>query len=301
MKPEHKKSIISLCHRTCFFGSFGFSGVLVGVACYFIKCLTRPENFAVWVGVLCFLTCAIPSVWACILYSKAYKDSTEGKGGFRYFVKISTTSQWSTKEERIFWHVVGVLIAIILGFTMISICVSEGESPSIFVTCDEQKEYAIESIKIHTEFVHGLTQSILLIRQSFFVIVTGLLLYHFVKIEKKIPKEKLLLLILFATSICHFYEGIHSCWQSEHLNRICLLTESLDSDIIQQARLPLVFEYKKLPFFEDENKGFLKNTVSVVVFNYSIYLNTNSIVFYYLIFGIVAALVLHIESPEKDS
>lgn len=286
-KKQYTRSEISLSRKTYFLVSFILLGVLTILICYFAS-PEIPSNLAV----LCFLIWAIPSFWAFVLYKYSHKE----RGKLRYFVP----SGWSTKEERIFCLAVGVLVAIILSFTIISIYVSGGEPPSIFITCNEQKEYAIESIKIHTDFVHGLTQGILLIRQSFFVIVTGLLLYYFMKTENRISKEKLLLLILFATFVCHFYEGIHSSWQSEHLNRIYLLTRGLDSDIIQQSSLPIVFKYRKLPFFEDENKGFWKSAFSVMIFNFSIYLNTNSIVFYYFVFAIVSALVLVLTEPAQD-
>lgn len=88
-----------------------------------------------------------------------------------------------TCQEQVFWFGVGIILTFIVGST----CIWDPSrlAPQVFVPCEEQKTYAIESIKIHTDFVHGLTQGILLARQASFVVITGLLLYYFVKNEKK--------------------------------------------------------------------------------------------------------------------
>ncbi len=219
-----------------------------------------------------------------------------------------------TCQECIFWFWLGIILAFIVGSTCM--WVPPTNAPPVFMSCEEQKTYAIESIKIHTDFVHGLTQGILLARQAFFVVITGLLLYYFVKNgenrigngnntqenRNKLKKETLLLFVLFAAIFCHLHEGINDYWQSEHLNRIYSLTKSLDGTIFPNSKLPTVFEYKELPLTDHEkDKNIIYKFISVFVFTYSLRLNTNSICFYFGILILVFGLVNIVDRSSQDS
>ncbi len=231
--------------------------IVLAVACYFIIKYSVPCTCYLCVALILIIVIAFI---AC-----------------RWIPRNPACQKW------VFWFGVGIILAFILGSTYIT-SGSSTKAPTVFVPCEEQKTYAIESIKIHTDFVHGLTQGILLARQAFFVVITGLLLYYFVKNgENKLKKETLLLFVLSAAIFCHLHEGINDYWQSEHLNRIYSLTESLDKAMFPGSKPPKVFVYEELP------KG--PPIFSVFVYTYSLRLNTNSILFYFGILILVFALV----------
>ena len=163
--------------------------------------------------------------------------------------------------------------------------------------CDEQKEYAIELIKIHEDFVDELSRGRLLIKQSFFLVVTGLLLYHIVKKNEKgkkplLGKNQLIILLIFSTIICHFNEGILNYWQAEHLNKIYILEGALDSTVFPNwFENSHVYRYKDLPFSENQDFGVINSCISHILFTYSMVLNASSIAFYYMTLILVYCLV----------
>lgn len=169
--------------------------------------------------------------------------------------------------------------------------------------CDEQEEYAIELIKIHESFVDELARGKLLIRQSFFLVMTGLLFYYLIeKKGKKTPlleRDLLFILLLFATIICHFNEGIMNYWQAEHLNKICILEGALDSTEFRGwFKDSHVYLYKNLPHSENQN---LEGAISsYLLFTFSVHLNASSTAFYYLTL-FMALFVAFMNKSENES
>jgi hypothetical protein len=162
--------------------------------------------------------------------------------------------------------------------------------------CEEQEGYAIELIKIHESFVDELSRGKLFIRQSFFLVMTGLLLYYLIKRNgnPSLERSQLLILLLFATIICHSNEGILNYWQAEHLNKICILEGALDSTVFPGwFEHSHVYRYKTLPLSEDQNFEVLVAFMSYLLFTFSLRLNASSIAFYYSILFVSAALVIH--------
>lgn len=198
---------------------------------------------------------------------------------------------WKVREE--IPSIFIITLIIVMGLILISaVCTSppredcyRGKS-----LCDEQKEYAIELIRIHESFVDELARARLLIRQSFFLVVTGLLSYYLIKRKGKktplIKRDLLLILLLFATIICHLNEGIMNKWQAEHLNKICILEGALDSAVFpgwfQDSHIYL---YKELPR-------------SYVLFTFSIHLNASSIAFYYFTLILAVLVIFYAQIKE---
>lgn len=177
-------------------------------------------------------------------------------------------------------------------------CASRGKNfNESGLLCGEQKEYAIELTKIHESFVDELARGKLLIRQSFFLVITGLMLYYFVKKDGSnkplLRKDLLFIFLILSTLICHCNEGILNYWQAEHLNKIWTLEGSLDrTEFDGWFANSHVYRPKYLPWSEEKNFGVQKAFGSWLLFTYSLSLNASSIGFYYLILFCAVIIVL---------
>jgi hypothetical protein len=173
-------------------------------------------------------------------------------------------------------------------------------------TSEEQKTYALELIAIHEDFVDELSRGRLLIRQSFFLVVTGLLFYYYIRKKdgtntSMLGKRELLILLVLATFLCHFHEGILNYWQAEHLNKICVLEGALDSAEFQDwFQNQHIYRYKNLPFSEDPDFGPFKALKSHILFMFSIHLNASSIAFYFLTLLAVCILIRCMKTDNES-
>lgn len=67
-----------------------------------------------------------------------------------------------------------------------------------------------------------------------------------------------------------------------------------------KSELPLVFEYEDLPFAVNGKKTLKEGVISVLIFNYSLFLNTNSVGFYFGTFTVVVFLIFLIHPSESN-
>lgn len=114
MNQERRKYVINISHKACFLGIFVFSILLGVIICYSIKFFLKLENYTWLIYTSCILTLVFPMLFARKYYPKTNKDCNREERQSRGFEGYFDILKWSTKEERIFWISVVVLIAFIL-------------------------------------------------------------------------------------------------------------------------------------------------------------------------------------------
>jgi len=107
--------------------------------------------------------------------SRESKDTPNLSKGKAFIDRLKSCLGW---KVLVFY---GLAIVVILVSNFLDYETDNDVNRRISIECEEQEIYAIEAIRIHADFAHKLSPSILFIRQSFVVVVTGLFFYYFVK------------------------------------------------------------------------------------------------------------------------
>jgi len=212
--------------------------------------------------------------------------------------KICKESLLLIKEYKEFYCLIKFSIAFIFIFSVLDLFLrflGFCTSYTPLRICQEQVNHVINLIIIHSDYAHELSEGIWFVRQAYFVIVTGLLFYYFVK-DKSIEPNRLLLLLFFATAICHLNEGILDYWQVQHLNKVHQFEEGLEQELFhfQHISLQETTTWKSLPVIPSDFGRF----ISILVFIYSP-LQSPSHCFFYLISFALLIILLSVDRILK--